>query len=535
MKIRLISILVCAALMLGVFALASCASAKDFLDKLRGETVTFRYRDEVVTRIEVVTNEAGEAVTDNEGSVVTVVIEIDVEEPTDKEGRPVNPDKPVTTPVTQPVTEKETKAPETSEPLNDDTLRFLRAAFEFIHAENHQRIGGWATPAPSLRDGYSGTEGSYDAAFRLLADAGLDYVITLEEWSSPSWSLESLSSARKAGMKLWYNCAGQETDYTIQRLRALLASGDADALEAVYLKDEPTIDDFGWLKEMSDAVKADLGENALPVFSNLLPTYAPQGVIGSDYRAYVQGYVDTVKPDRLMFDYYPYQGQKGDSLANYAANIAVAGEVAAKAGIDLYSFIQASMQGTALREPTIEELRAEINLNLALGVKGIAYFLACEHYEGWEYSSMIDAKGQTTPLYDKVKQINTELKGMNGVVTNYTFKGAVILNHSAMSRTIKNAGCKIELSKYGPLKSADVAGDKKAVIGCFSGYAGYDGFYVVNTDYKADTDVTLHFDGNRLYGIWGINGLGDVGAANDLTLHLAPGEAAFVIVSGIKK
>ena len=100
---------------------------------------------------------------------------------------------------TEAVTEEETAGePVLSEDERARMLRMLSGEYQ----GNTLPIGGWATPASQLRDGYSGVEGSYDAAFQLLADAGLNFMITLEEWSSSYWPLESLSSAKKAGMKL---------------------------------------------------------------------------------------------------------------------------------------------------------------------------------------------------------------------------------------------------------------------------------------------------------------------------------------------
>ena len=160
-----------------------------------------------------------------------------------------------TEPATGDVTEAPTEAPTdgaTEEPTETPTEEVTRdpaeveaekqAAMKEIYDSTpmHQLpIGGWSTPASALRDGYTEVEGSYDAVWQTLAESGLNYMITLEEWSSGSWPLESLSSAKKAGMKLWYNCAGMAADYNAEKISALLNSPDADALAAIYVKDEP--------------------------------------------------------------------------------------------------------------------------------------------------------------------------------------------------------------------------------------------------------------------------------------------------------
>lgn len=391
-------------------------------------------------------------------------------------------------------------------------------------------IGGWSTPASALRDGYTGVEGSYDAVWQKLADAGLNYMITLEEWSSGSWPLESLSSAKKAGMKLWYNGAGMSTDYTLGKVRDLLASPDADALGAIYVKDEPS---YGQIQETADlitAVRGELGEGSpLPVLGNLLPTYAPTDWVGGDYRTYVRTYLDTAKPDLLMFDFYPYQ-KGGDNLPNLAANIAIAKEEADRAGVPLYSYIQTSGDAT-YREPTMEELRLNVHLNLAMGVKGIAYFLVCEHYDGWEYTNIIDYAGKPTPMYDTVKSVNGQLSAMKGVYLDYDCKGLMICNYKGMSNALSRAGCITEVTTYKHLTAAETNQRDKIAVGCFENAAGEMGYYVVNLNYKGEGSVELTFDTELDYRLWSGEGLTDMGTASALEVKLGAGEGVFIQVS----
>lgn len=390
-------------------------------------------------------------------------------------------------------------------------------------------IGGWSTPAAALRDGYTGTAGSYDAVFQTIAESGINFMITLEEWSSGSWPLESLSSAKKAGLKLWYNGAGQGADYTVSKVRDLLASPDADALGAIYVKDEPSFDQIGETAELISAVRAELGEDSsLPVLGNLLPTYANTAWFGGDYRTYVRTYLDTAKPSMMMFDFYPYP-KSGDNLPALAANIAIAKEEADKSGIPLYSYVQTSAD-TAYREPNAAELRLNVHLNLAMGVKGIAYFLVCEHYEGWSYSNMIDYAGNKTAMFDTVKTVNDELNAMKGVYLDYDCKGLMICNYAGMSRALEKAGCSTEVTAYGHLTSAEVTRRGKAVVGCFENSGGDVGYYLVNLNYQGTGSVDLTFDGAMTYELWSGEGLEDIGTASALTVNLEAGEGVFLKV-----
>ena len=390
-------------------------------------------------------------------------------------------------------------------------------------------IGGWSTPASALRDGYTGVEGSYDAVWQTLAESGLNYMITLEEWSSGSWPLESLSSAKKAGMKLWYNCAGQGADYNAEKLRALLDSPDADALAAVYVKDEPSFDGIGETAALITAARAELGDSSLPVLANLLPTYATPAWYGGNYRSYVSTYLETATPDLLMFDFYPYQ-KGGDNLPNLAANLAIAREEADRAGVPLYAYVQTSADGT-YREPTVEELRLNAHLTLAMGAKGIAYFLICEHYEGWAYSNMVTAKGEKTPMFDTVQTVNSQLNAMKGVYLDYDCKGVIFCNFKGMSTALAKAKCTTEVESYRYLTAAESSQRDKFAVGCMESAEGEVGYYVVNLNYKSAGTVNLTFEGGMDYRLWSGEGLSDLGTAAALTLKLEAGEGVFIQVS----
>ncbi len=421
--------------------------------------------------------------------------------------------------------EAETTPAPTVNQTEVDRMNAMLAAY----AGNILPIGGWSTPSTALRDHNTGVEGSYDQAYRLLADSGINYMITLEEWSSDYWVMESLSSAHKAGLKLWYNCAGQSADYSMNKINAMLASEYADALGAVYVKDEPTLDQIGETADTLIAIRNALGEsNKLPVMANLLPTYASTAMIGEDYRAYVRAYLDAAKPDRLMFDYYPYGGT-GDTIPSMMANILIAREEADRDGIELYTFLQTSGHA-GLREPNVEELRFNAHLNLAMGVKGFAYFLTCEQTEGWGYTSMISAKGETTELYNTVKTVNEELAGFRGVFLDYRYKGFMAAEYAALDKILERQGCEDGmLDSFGSIKEIKTWRKTKAVIGCFEDAEGREAYYVVNADYTHKNTVTLTLDEAQSFVVWTKSGPTLVENTDTLELELPSGDAAFVV------
>lgn len=428
---------------------------------------------------------------------------------------------------TETETESET---ETEVETEKDKQQIMKEIYDLT--ENKQLpIGGWSTPASALRDGYTGVEGSYDEMFKLLAESGINYMITLEEWSSGSWPLESLSSAHKAGMKLYYNCVGMEAPYSLEKINMLLSSEYASSLGGIYVKDEPLLSQLDDLAILTSDIRAGLSDTNLPIFSNLLPTYANSGMIGNDYREYVHQYIEKTNPDILMFDYYPYQSGTGDSLDKMMANIAIGIEEAQAANIPLYTFIQSS-GSSGMREPSYEELKLDMHLNLAMGVKGVAYFLCCEHYDNWGYTTMIDYEGNKTTMYNKIAKLNSEINAMKGVYLDYEFKNIIISGYYNEGYTaLESVSDSILVDEFEYLRGITTRNMGKIATGCFEGEDGL-GFYVVNLDYKKNGVANLVLETDVEYEIWGKDGLMDIGVIDDehgpLTISLSKGEGVFI-------
>lgn len=501
MKTRISRILLCCILLIAVTGLIACDNGKE-------TGTTAETTSETTTAAETATK----AETDTE---------TDTETATETESGSESVTETVTETKTE--TETETESPEEAESRKQEEMKAMYDTTE----EKLLPIGGWSTPAAGLRNDYTGIEDSYDQAWQLLADAHLNYMITLEEWSSHYWTLDSASSAYKAGIKLWYNCTADSAGSALERINAILNSEYADVLEAIYLKDEPTLNDFDEVKSLYDGISAGLTEHELTYLANLLPTYATSNLIGNDYRTYVRNYLETVKPDILMFDYYPFVN--GDNVSSMLVNNAIAIQEANRAGVPLYTFIQSSgFSGSA--EPTEEQLRLNVQLNLATGSKGIAYFVVCEYAKDWGYTPALTYDGKTTALYDKIKSVNEDVLAMKGVYLDYTCEGLLTANYTGLSRAFKKAGCSDFLrSSYGELTGAKTSGH--FLIGCFTNEAGEHGYYIVNTSTKSEGTVTLTFDSTceQSYTLWGEDGLSDMGAASgEVTVTLAPGAGAFL-------
>ena len=105
------------------------------------------------------------------------------------DGTPPHSEGEPTVPVTDTAASEETEAPATEAPTDAVTVdpavleaekqAKMKEIFESTPAVPLP-IGGWSTPASALRDGYTGTEGSYDRVWATLAESGVNFMITLE-------------------------------------------------------------------------------------------------------------------------------------------------------------------------------------------------------------------------------------------------------------------------------------------------------------------------------------------------------------------
>lgn len=393
-------------------------------------------------------------------------------------------------------------------------------------------IGGWSTPASALRDGYSEIEGNYDAMYQKLADAGIDYMITLEEWSSPYWLQEALHSAKAAGMKIYYNAQGQDFSWTKEQIDVMLASEDVDALAGIYVKDEPTYDGLEELATQTEQIRAYLkeqGREDLPVFSNLLPIYASGSMVGGNYMTYVEEYAAKTTPDYLLFDYYPY-AVGSESLGNMIGNLAAFRKVANETGAPLVPFVQSS-GWSGMSEPNQYQMLASAHINLAFGAKSFIYYVLCEYQANWSTTAILKADGTTNKQYDRVKAINQKLDGMQGVYLSYENVGVMLANFSQAESSVKKYAPDLLLESYEGLVSVEAKKDTRVLIGCFRNADGARALYVVNCEPSKNAKITLTFDKATEAALWGYNGLEDLLEGESITVSLEKGQGVFLTLS----
>lgn len=192
------------------------------------------------------------------------------------------------------------------------------------------------------------------------------------------------------------------------------------ALAGYYLRDEPSAPDFPalatWVKRIQavDAIH--------PCYINLFPNYANQGQLGTaTYQEHLDRFIREVPVPWISFDHYPVVG---NSLRDeWYENLELVSAAARAARKPFWAFALA-----VAHDPypiaEIEHLRLQVFSNLAYGAQGIQYFtywtVQSPH---WNFhQAPIDVDGKRTAVYDRVKQVNAEIRALSKV-----FHGAEVL------------------------------------------------------------------------------------------------------------
>lgn len=506
---------------------------------------------EYYTRIEYVTGEWGEFITDDKGEEITEVItyepETVIEIVTTPAGDPETDEKgEVETKII--VIEPETTPQQGYSAMLKDVNHFAEGIeYKYITESGSKSatkllasmtaptefpIGGWMTPVSALRTEVCGKNGALFAAYKRLDWAGFNFVITQDEWSSTEWLLESVAAARLAKLKVWYNCGNQDADYSIAKIHSILDSEYADALTTVIVNSALSEDQLEDLGETSKVIRRELGEDSkLKVFSILQPPYAASA-FSSKYPEFIRSYILGCKPHALMYDYCPYQGKSALPLPEMVATLMAGRAQALANGMPMYGVVQCS-GSDSLREPSLYEIRLNAHLNLALGADGLVYYMAAEQEYG-SATAMLDKHGMATDVYNKVAAVNEEILALKGRCIDFVCDGVIIANSTEVQDAVKTAGQQGDRTSYRHLASVTEKDGKAALVGLFrpTGNGFGEGYYVVNPDTENGITVTLTMDVGQALAVWGSNGCELFNWCDSITLTLGPGEGLFIENSG---
>jgi hypothetical protein len=348
------------------------------------------------------------------------------------------------------------------------------------------------------------------ARYRELADAGFTH--NFSGFSSLAAMQEALDVAKAAGIKQFVSIP--ELEKSPEEVARTLRGHPA--LAGYYLRDEPAASDFEKLGTWAARIKAADPDH--PCYINLFPNYATAGQLGAaTYQEYLDTFVAKVRVPILSFDHYPVVG--GSLRPEWYENLELVSAAARKSNKPFWAFALA-VAHDPYPVATLEQLRLQVFSNLAYGAQGIEYFTYwTSKSDVWNFhEAPIGLDGKKSVVYDKVRQVNAEIKALSAV-----FKDAAVsrpghtgtLPRGTHSYRPEPPVAKVETEGMGAVISHLENGSRHAVV-------------LVNRDFLQPMPFTLTFDGTP-----GLHEFRKDGTRarlfNQWKSKLAPGDMAVVV------
>jgi hypothetical protein len=255
-------------------------------------------------------------------------------------------------------------------------------------------------------------------------------------------------------------------------------------LGAYFVDDEPTAAEFGAVAAVVGQLRA--ADPAHPAYVNLLPDFVKPEDLGTDsYEQYLARFVDTVRPQLLSYDYYPFKKDehgKDRDRPTFFSNLALMREQALRHDLP-FMLIVLAMPHARYRDPTEAELRWQVLHALAFGARGISYFAYWTpvHVGGAEQMKFrhgLIEDGAPTVHYFDAARLNRKVLALAAALAPFRTVA------TATSRDQPVVGFPI-----GPIES--VSGGP-VTIGLFSALDGRLAVLVVNSDYRRAITARLH-------------------------------------------
>ncbi len=198
---------------------------------------------------------------------------------------------------------------------------------------------------------------------------------------------------------------------------------DHPAVWGIDIGDEPNSLDFPYIGKIVSAVNA-MYPNQFP-YLNLYPNYATvvensEDEIKSDlgtmtYKEYIDRYCAYVPTDYISFDFYLYYGKKdknypeyGLGVADYYENLRLVSEACRNTGRSLWLVAQLNSPVPEVFT-SLNQMRFQAFTAMSFGVENIMW--GC-YTAGWWTNQVLDEQGNKTEQYEKLKQVNKEIRTM---------------------------------------------------------------------------------------------------------------------------
>ena len=264
-----------------------------------------------------------------------------------------------------------------------------------------------------------------DEHVKQLKDAGIDFIAAASGSPKLLDLLENygIGAFVSSGSMLPYWRGGDrpmstenhpKPNITLDKYRqAVLQVQDHPAIWGFELVDEPYTYDFDFYEGQRAIIDETLTQHTTSI--NLFPNYANSTQLGSaTYTEHIAEYVRRINTDYICYDHYMYRDRIAD-LPAFIGNLSAAADACRKNNRDHWAVIQVNSN-----QPEVilssDKIKLQVYLALVFGAKSINY--AC-WTAGWWHNHVIDANGNPTEQYEKVKEINAAINTLSPVYMQY--------------------------------------------------------------------------------------------------------------------
>ena len=259
-----------------------------------------------------------------------------------------------------------------------------------------------------------------EAHIKDLADCGIDFVICIDNDRAALdlFSKYGVGAIVTGVVPGWWggdgnNAGTLRTSHPLEEYEAAAAAfEDHPAIWGIDIGDEPSALDFPYYGEVYKKVD-ELFPNQFP-FLNLYPNYASVAQNTDEqtvnqlgtatYQEHIDRYCECVPAYYLSYDfYYKVAGVEKDY-----DNLRVVADACRRNGLEMWVTVQVNSF-----DPEIwiceNELRFQAYSALAFGAVNLTW--AC-YTAGWWNNLVLDAEGNRTQQYDKLKRVNAEIHSL---------------------------------------------------------------------------------------------------------------------------
>ena len=381
----------------------------------------------------------------------------------------------------------------------------------------NQSEAAWTVGKPIVT--FCGSPGNLTTAHaKLLADGGFNVARA---------NLPQMDMAEKYGLRVMFYIGTAWLDGGVQQAKMDKLIDQFKASPPAYcyfIADEPSKPAFAKIAEAVKYVKERDPDHCS--YINLLP------LSSSEYETYIRDFSDTVHPEILSYDYYPFR-ESGD-IRGYLNNLKMMRAEAKRTGVPFMHIAQAcadSWASEVLRVPTEGELRYQVYCTAAFGAHGISWYNLTAPKGGYDKGGLLFPDGKPTPIYEALTPLNHQFVAIVEQLQSMQSIGVYIKGYqsSAMppGMTQLPSNCPFDIAK---VSNTLVYKNAEPVKGVLFGFFGADGSKVTDATFALvqNLDTSL----SKTYTVTGTGNMSVFDATkgtwtpagtDEVTVNLLPG------------